>query len=147
MIVLILISLAITLLVLRWFLTTDAATITQVLKRSGLILLIAALVFLIFTGRLSFIFPLLFALLPIIIPALKRLLNLENAGPRHNGNGTKMTIKEAFEALDLKSNASRQEIIDAHKRLMKKIHPDMGGSTYLAQKLNEAKELLLKERK
>jgi DnaJ-domain-containing protein 1 len=55
----------------------------------------------------------------------------------------KMGTEEAYRVLGLPAGASEEEIKAAHRRLMLRAHPDLGGSNYLAAKLNEAKDVLL----
>jgi hypothetical protein len=63
---------------------------------------------------------------------------------RFHQNGS-MDRTEALEVLGLGTQPTREEILAAHRRLIQKLHPDRGGSTYLAQQLNEAKRRLLED--
>ena len=63
--------------------------------------------------------------------------------PSFNEQSTKMTEAEAYAVLGLEPGSSKMDIREAHHKLLLKIHPDHGGSDYLATKINQAKELLL----
>jgi len=56
-----------------------------------------------------------------------------------------MDREQALAVLGLASGATEEEIVDAHRRLMQKLHPDRGGSDFLAATLNQAKRVLLGE--
>ena len=61
----------------------------------------------------------------------------------HNNSDTSMSVAEAREILGVGDTASKQEITYAHRKLMARLHPDKGGSTFLATRVNLAKDTLL----
>ena len=78
----------------------------------------------------------------------RREADWRNAANRRDGdsaprNSAVMSREEALEVLGLEEGASPKEIRAAHHRLMKRLHPDQGGTTFLATKVNQAKDVLL----
>ena len=135
-------------------------------KRKNLIfwstagVIIGTLVVLAATGRMHWLYALggsIAAFTPRLVSALRYLplinrfrqqytqQKTQSSGQQSAGraNPGKMTAEQAREILGVKASASREEIIKAHKRMMQKVHPDRGGSDYLAAQINQAKDTLL----
>jgi hypothetical protein len=66
----------------------------------------------------------------------------QGAPPR--AGGSDMTVEEAYEVLGLEPGASEAQVRAAHHRLMMQLHPDHGGTDYLATKINRARDVLLR---
>ena len=54
-----------------------------------------------------------------------------------------MSSEEAMEVLGLKPGYTKDDVVQAHRRMMQKVHPDRGGSDYLASQINKAKDTLI----
>ena len=72
-------------------------------------------------------------------------LGAERAGTATAPSGADMTIEEAYAVLGLAPGVDAEAIRSAHRRLMKQLHPDHGGTDYFATKLNRARDLLLNQ--
>ena len=67
----------------------------------------------------------------------------DNARRNHAGDRGTMSRQEAYAILGLDEGASENEVIEAHRRLIQKLHPDRGGNDYLSAKINQAEARLL----
>ena len=147
---------------LRAFLKASPSVLAKYARVLFLGFIGIVLLYLAATGRLNWLFALvgvgiafMLRLMPAVLnygPHLHRLWR-EFSGAKQNSSQQqgessakgKMPVAEAYAVLGLKPGASEQEIIAAHRKLMQKIHPDRGGSDYLAAKINLAKKILLKK--
>ena len=84
------------------------------------------------------------AYLDRIAPDWRDDLQGDGAGAASGATRSDMTVEEAYAILGLQPGADAEAIKAAHHRLMKQLHPDHGGTDYLAAKLNRARDVLLK---
>ena len=119
---------------------------------------VALMIFLAVTGKLNIIYAAIasfIAFLPRLAPLLRFLpilnrfrqtsnqQNQQNQQSSQAAASSQMSKDKAYEVLGLKSGATKEEIVKAHKKMMQKVHPDRGGSDYLAAEINIAKDTLL----
>ncbi len=78
------------------------------------------------------------------VHAFMAMRHSSGSNEQHNPvASSQLSKQQAYEVLGLQDGASQETIKQAHKRLMQKLHPDRGGSTYLATQINAAKDTLL----
>ncbi len=123
---------------LMWMIVAVCAALAFILLATGKALLAAV--------------PALFAVFRMFGPMLaSRLLSGINLGRfgagsaqgRGGGHHENLSRQEALEVLGLEEGASEKEISEAYRRLMAQVHPDKGGSDWMAAKLNAARRTLL----
>ena len=142
---------------LRWLSRAPPAKARTALIAGGLGLLVLVGIALVASGKLAGLFAVAAGLAPWIGRAMRLhglWLGLQRmAGrsrpqqaqedPRATAPDAAMTRPQAYEVLGLSPDATPDEIKEAHRRLMRANHPDSGGSTWIAARLNQARDLLL----
>ncbi len=127
----------------------------KLILRYGLYIVGALSIILVLTGRLHWIAGAITALFPIaqrLIPIALRLLPFIKKPPQTSSTPppshtvSDMSPQQACEILGLKPAASEADIIQRHRELIQKNHPDRGGSDFLAAQINQAKDTLLKQK-
>jgi DnaJ family protein C protein 19 len=126
----------------RFFLTADVKQIKALGLSVFAVIIGVAILILALTGR----FPAALALVVALLPFFVAYRRGKQAGdqPTASPSSAVMTEKEALEVLGLEQGATKDEITDSFKKLMMKVHPDAEGSDWMAAKLNQARDTLLK---
>ncbi len=125
----------------KFFLSASPKQVGAFLTAVVFFILTVALLFMAVTGRLPAAIALVVAIWPLALGYWKA-----RHQPRKPvaAKSAQMTREEALEILGLTAVATPEDIEDAYKRLMMKVHPDQQGSDWMAAKLNAARDLLLK---
>ena len=151
-------------LFLSWFAKTSSRKISKGIRTLTIVLSAILAIIMVYAGRFLFSLPFVLMILPLIktkaglslfqlfrIWSLLRIL--KNSGRfnfnniNQNLNTQSISIEEAYKILNLdsKKKYTKDEVLIAYKKIMKKVHPDVSPElTRLASIVNEAKEVILK---
>ena len=143
-------------LLARGYTGASPRSLARGIRLSGGVLLALLTIVLVITGRVGFAFLTAGGAWFLLFGSSPPWLRTYGAGPgpgSGQGRGSSgpprtsaMSRAEALTVLGLREGATDEEIRAAHRRLILQTHPDKGGTDYLAAKINEAKDVLLRRR-
>ncbi|MBL4803377.1 MAG: DnaJ domain-containing protein [Alphaproteobacteria bacterium] len=129
----------------RFFVNADVHQVKAFFLMSILVIICVALFTLAFTGRLPAALAILAAIAPLAAGWWKARKDSEEEPDLFFNEETEINSREkALQVLGLDTDATEADIRQAYKKLMQKLHPDHEGSEWIAAKLNEARDFLLK---
>jgi len=145
---------------LKVFFSKNSKQRQSYFKQSLVVFVVLIVMLLALTGRLNWLLAVsagvvafVARFLPVLlryIPQIQKLMqffyhsrNTANQSKSSVQKSTNLTKAQACDILGVSLTATKQEIIDAHRKLIFKNHPDRGGSDFLAAQINQAKETLL----
>ncbi|RMH22873.1 MAG: hypothetical protein D6698_00390 [Gammaproteobacteria bacterium] len=96
--------------------------------------------------RLVLAAALVFAIYWLIRQSLRDITSSRNTASGRAKPIESLTPEEAYAILGLGEGATREEILEAHRRLIQRNHPDRGGSSHLTRQITQARDTLLKQR-
>lgn len=124
----------------RWLRHPARSTQTPVIAVAAGVMV---LVLLTVRGGAGMAIPLLIVLAPLLVRWLGARSVSSSPPPVGQATDSSMDRAEAYQVLGLRPESSREEIQAAYRRLMQRAHPDRGGSSDLAARLNQARDVLL----
>ena len=150
---------------LNWFAKSSTKKVAKTIRSSIIIVSILLAVLMAFAGRYIFSLPFLMMVLPLIktkagftllqilriwglLRVLKNYGRYNFGSSSQNLNTQTVSLEEAYKILNLdpKKKYSKEQIMNAYKKIMKKIHPDVSPElTRLASIVNEAKDVIIKD--
>lgn len=150
-------------LLLQWLKQTQPALFATVWRQTIAAGLLGLLLLIVVRGGLAATLPVLLLAGPLVWREWQRRQSPAARGSRAGpetagqerqeryreppaGSGDPLDRAEAYAILGLQPGASREVIKAAHRRLLQRVHPDHGGSDYLAARINRARDLLLGDR-
>lgn len=129
----------------RFFLNADVHQVKAFFMLAILVIICTALFTLAVTGRLPAALAILTAIAPLAAGWWKAQKDSDEGPDVFFNQDTEINSREkALQVLGLDKAATETDIRNAYKKLMQKLHPDHEGSEWIAAKLNEARDLLLK---